>query len=800
MRYTIRSLWLGWIGVVVALGGAQFAHAQSMATKWLPAVTQIITTTSKGDYATGTGFFIEGGDLITAYHVVQGAKKLRVLMNDGSMREAIVKNFDSERDLAALTLQPPYKPSLQMSLADAPAGLTTASGVVLGHPDQKKDFAIRVSFPTDAPIKAIRWIAPSTGNTTSAFRFETQDLELIVLDGTLNRGMSGGPVLVGDKVVGVFSGGEQRSGAGLAWAIPVKYLKQLKPNGAKLRADQLPRLSMLNQGVEALVPLKRTSSRSASQVMETYLKFAEAAGNLDVALGKMESAVTTLAAICKDSPNIDALEQAGLIPGSTPELTKEPWSFCAGMYLLLTGVIGTSADYAANLREVMRNLDELGPIMVAINESLSGEFQSQMSYLLVGDIRSGYLRRLRSALIQCGGFSANRLEASVGPFLEDLRTIGPAIDGINGRVSVGEFNKASDKNPAKAAMAALGSDAKFRQLVAMMVRSTPGIQRWRKEGMDPLRLHFAQCNASMVGVIESRGFRTEVYQQLTYDDLDEAEAAFVGGVILGGYGTTDTALSQCKVSSSGDQVNLADYHSQWRADWYPAYRKAHDLLKRAGQSDMDIAELKLGLKAQFARMTEIFGGRFASDCGKFSSPGVIVADALAADMRTRGFIDLLDVPTPTPPPQSFATRLQYLLTPVISELAIKSVRSGKSIRQLSLDNALTSLATTGVASAIGRQSEQCGEWYPERQKAIQLQLQKWSDAQGQNLQAAQHHVESMLLQFTDGDKTRAKQLQEQILEKMSTEIVQAMRQEFKLNDKSTDELCNGFASKLGNLK
>lgn len=261
MRYTIRSLWLGWIGVVVALGGAQFAHAQSMATKWLPAVTQIITTTSKGDYATGTGFFIEGGDLITAYHVVQGAKKLRVLMNDGSMREAIVKNFDSERDLAALTLQPPYKPSLQMSLADAPAGLTTASGVVLGHPDQKKDFAIRVSFPTDAPIKAIRWIAPSTGNTTSAFRFETQDLELIVLDGTLNRGMSGGPVLVGDKVVGVFSGGEQRSGAGLAWAIPVKYLKQLKPNGAKLRADQLPRLSMLNQGVEALVACRAGAVR-----------------------------------------------------------------------------------------------------------------------------------------------------------------------------------------------------------------------------------------------------------------------------------------------------------------------------------------------------------------------------------------------------------------------------------------------------------------------------------------------------------------------------------------------------------
>jgi hypothetical protein len=152
-----------------------------------------------------------------------------------------------------------------------PSDLTTRRGLVIGHPDRKKDFAVQVSFTRDTPLPSGQWSIPKRQGSQQQFIFALPDVQLIPIFGGLNRGMSGGPLVVDGTVIGVFSGGEEPSGGGFGWAISVDHFATLTLARPRMAVSELPPLRLLVPGSSPLVPLKRAESPVGRRLHEQRL-------------------------------------------------------------------------------------------------------------------------------------------------------------------------------------------------------------------------------------------------------------------------------------------------------------------------------------------------------------------------------------------------------------------------------------------------------------------------------------------------------------------------------------------------
>ena len=82
---------------------AMIAMAESLPEKLVPALVEVISTDKNGGNAIGTGFYVDGGRLLTAFHVIQDAEKIRIVSNDGTTFLSSVLSYDSARDIAILS-------------------------------------------------------------------------------------------------------------------------------------------------------------------------------------------------------------------------------------------------------------------------------------------------------------------------------------------------------------------------------------------------------------------------------------------------------------------------------------------------------------------------------------------------------------------------------------------------------------------------------------------------------------------------------------------------------------------------
>ena len=75
----------------------------ALAKKVLPSLVRITT-----DKYAGSGFFVSStGDILTNYHVIEGARKITVLYSRSESVSASVEGVDIERDIALLSINPP---------------------------------------------------------------------------------------------------------------------------------------------------------------------------------------------------------------------------------------------------------------------------------------------------------------------------------------------------------------------------------------------------------------------------------------------------------------------------------------------------------------------------------------------------------------------------------------------------------------------------------------------------------------------------------------------------------------------
>ena len=183
----------------------------------LPSLVFIQTQSANADgengFGVGSGVVVnEDGDILTAYHVVEGAAEIEVIFADGSKATAVILNAEPENDIAVL--HPSQPPELIV-----PA--------VLGSPNR-----MRIGDETYAVGNPLGLAGSMSAGVISGFDRSVpinDDLRLeglIQFDAAVNPGNSGGPLLNrAGQVIGIVTAlanpQEQNSFTGIGFAVPI---------------------------------------------------------------------------------------------------------------------------------------------------------------------------------------------------------------------------------------------------------------------------------------------------------------------------------------------------------------------------------------------------------------------------------------------------------------------------------------------------------------------------------------------------------------------------------------------------
>ena len=197
-----------------------------------PGVVDIVVTTSGSDSsdsafgqpqqsqsekAEGTGFVVDSkGDIVTNYHVVNGATSITVKFQNGKSAKGTLVGSDGGTDLAVIKVDPSSTTLTPLTLGDSATVQTGESVFAIGSP-----FGLADSLSAGIVSATGRQMQSPTGKTIA---------NAIQTDAAINHGNSGGPLLdASGKVIGVNSQIESESGGsdGVGFAIPVNTVKSV---------------------------------------------------------------------------------------------------------------------------------------------------------------------------------------------------------------------------------------------------------------------------------------------------------------------------------------------------------------------------------------------------------------------------------------------------------------------------------------------------------------------------------------------------------------------------------------------
>ncbi|MDX1575849.1 MAG: trypsin-like peptidase domain-containing protein, partial [Kiloniellales bacterium] len=159
----------------------------------------------------GAGFIIDAdGTIVTNNHVVAGADRIQVTLNDGRSFDAKLVGRDPATDLAVIEID-----------ADEPLPYVT-----FGDSDEARvgDWVLTVGNPFGLENSVTMGIVSATGRSIGAGRYD----DFLQIDAPINRGNSGGPAFnTKGEVIGVNTAIFSPSGGsvGIGFAIPTSTAK-----------------------------------------------------------------------------------------------------------------------------------------------------------------------------------------------------------------------------------------------------------------------------------------------------------------------------------------------------------------------------------------------------------------------------------------------------------------------------------------------------------------------------------------------------------------------------------------------
>ena len=166
----------------------------------------------------GSGFvFDDQNHLVTNFHVIDGATKIVVMLDNGQAYDATIVGTDPSSDLAVLSI-------VAQGLPD-PLPLGDSSKLKVGQ------FVIAIGNPFGLSETATFGIVSALGRTIQSpnGRFIG---EAIQTDAPVNPGNSGGPLItLNGEVVGINSQiiGETGASVGIGFAVPSNTIKRIVP-------------------------------------------------------------------------------------------------------------------------------------------------------------------------------------------------------------------------------------------------------------------------------------------------------------------------------------------------------------------------------------------------------------------------------------------------------------------------------------------------------------------------------------------------------------------------------------------
>ena len=190
--------------------------AEAVSAKALPSVVSISTTTQDGG-GIGSGVILDtDGNILTNYHVVEGAQSIVVTLDDGTTYEAEIVGSDESSDLAVVRLSDFDASKITpIEIGDSDDLAVGEWVMAIGSP-----FGNEQSVSTGIVSALYRSTAMESTSGTTIYA------NMIQTDAAINPGNSGGALVNNEgKLIGINSIIESYSGSssGVGFAIPVNY-------------------------------------------------------------------------------------------------------------------------------------------------------------------------------------------------------------------------------------------------------------------------------------------------------------------------------------------------------------------------------------------------------------------------------------------------------------------------------------------------------------------------------------------------------------------------------------------------
>jgi hypothetical protein len=255
----------------------------------------------------GAGVLInQRGTVLTAYHVIQGAQALTVRGANGIFRRVSIVAFDSRQDIAMLRVADPEtaNPIMYLPVGQLPLHIGGLQAFAWGYPDGKPAFEIRIDLPYEGLL------------TTKQYRFEhgarmfaVDNVHVLPFDGTIDPGMSGGPVILDGKVIAVISGTQAPRNRALGWAIPATAIQE--PQGeTNISLDSLPPVQLVNSDYTSLLLKSAIDERRYDAQIAFLLEVQKQQQTLETLALQVDPIIKGLTAVLDDNsaPTIDGVE------------------------------------------------------------------------------------------------------------------------------------------------------------------------------------------------------------------------------------------------------------------------------------------------------------------------------------------------------------------------------------------------------------------------------------------------------------------------------------------------------------
>ncbi|HEX8707822.1 MAG TPA: trypsin-like peptidase domain-containing protein [Pyrinomonadaceae bacterium] len=263
-----------------------------------PGVVSIKSTSYRQDFfgqveegqGSGSGSVIDDqGNILTNFHVVEGAQKLSVSLGGDKTYPAKVVGGDPDTDLAVIKIEAPRDQLTVVPLGDSDRLVVGQKVLAIGNP-----FGFDRTLTTGVISGLQRPIRARNGRPIEG---------AIQTDASINPGNSGGPLLDSHgRMIGINSQILSPSGAsaGVGFAIPVSIAKRIVPQLLKEGVVRRPKLGIGTRDIKDLRDQVRLPASEGILIMQVVPGGSAAAAGLretqqtedgDIILGDIITAI-----------------------------------------------------------------------------------------------------------------------------------------------------------------------------------------------------------------------------------------------------------------------------------------------------------------------------------------------------------------------------------------------------------------------------------------------------------------------------------------------------------------------------